>query len=178
MNNNIFIKEVNTNQINLNNNSIVSFADMINIILNNPNTKYHFANFTKEELKIIRQLVKKRNNNFLINKHKNEITIVTHALKYKIKKYYSLDNLYSLEETPVLTEFETVDQIKLEKIGKKYIIVIEGITSIYGINNEYGFYNIDKDEFIPNSMLNDIKDIKIEVLRDQQVLHYVRKRVR
>ena len=50
--------------------------------------------------------------------------------------------------------------------------------SVYGINNEYGFYSVDQDNFIPIDEIEENKKIAIEALSGPDVIHYVKRRVR
>lgn len=52
------------------------------------------------------------------------------------------------------------------------------MVSVYGINNEYGFYNVDQDDFILMDEIEENKKLVIEALSGADVIHYVKRRVR
>ena len=175
---NTFIKNE-KEQIYLNNESIGDFAKMLNIIINSPETKYKFKNFSKIELKVAKLIIKEYKE-YLVNQYqKEQLTIVTHCLKFKDRKHFILNrkNIESLEYK-ILYYFQTIDNVELKSVANSDIMIIEGIVCLYGIYNEYGFYNIDKDEFIHSDELETNPNIVITTLEEQNKLHYVRKRVR
>ena len=97
----------------------------------------------------------------------------------RFRKHFILNrkNIESLEYK-ILYYFQTIDNVELKSVANSDIMIIEGIVCLYGIYNEYGFYNIDKDEFIHSDELETNPNIVITTLEEQNKLHYVRKRVR
>ena len=148
---------------------------MVNIIINNPKEKYNFENFTKEELKFAKIINKI---NFRENKNKynkKTLTVATHKLNQRTKKYYYLEMLNFYKD---IVLFENIEKIEFKRIDNREIVIIEGIISVNGIKNNYGFYNLEDDLFIPIEELEENKNLLIETLSGPDVLHYVKKRVR
>lgn len=168
-----FVKEKD-NKIYLNNELVGNLVDVINIMIENSGKRYNFINFTKIEIKGIK-LVIESYNNYLTNRYKKEhLTIATHVLKYKTKRYHSFKN--SLSE--LFKNFQSINEIEFKRIANKNIIIVSGTLCIYGIKNEYGLYDIDNDEFITNKQLEENQNKLIEELNEEKIFHYVRKRVR
>lgn len=173
---NTFIKDRDVDDlIYLDNKIIGDYKSMINTIIRKPDVKYHFENFSQAELKTARIMLRSYNRKLKNNYKKNGITITTHRLKQQIKKHYYLDSFLTYKYT---LPFEWVDKIEFKKIENRDIITIEGIVSVYGISNEYGFYNIDQDDFIPINELEENKKILIETLTGKDIIHHVKRRVR
>lgn len=173
---NTFVKDRDVDElVYLDNKLIGNYKDMINIIIRNPDIKYHFENFSLVELKVARTILRAYNN-YLKNYYKrNGVTITTHRLRQRIKKHYYLDSFNAYKYT---LPFDSIDSIEFKKIENRDIIIIEGIVSVYGINNEYGFYNVDQDDFIPMDEIEENKKLVIEALSGADVIHYVKRRVR
>lgn len=176
MKSNTFIKDSNIEDlIYLDNQLIGEYKDMLNIIIHNPDKKYYFENFNKIELKVAKIILKSYSKALKNYYRKNEITITTHKLRQKLKKHYYLDSFQIYKDT---LSFETIDKVEFKRIENKDIIIIEGTMSVYGINNEYGFYSVDQDNFIPIDEIEENKKIAIEALSGPDVIHYVKRRVR
>lgn len=173
---NTFVKDYDVEDlIYLDNKLIGDYVAMLNIIINNPEQKYHFENLSKVELKTARTILKIYNKIQKDYYRKNGITITTHKLKQKVKKHYYLDVLSIYKDS---LPFESIDKVEFKRIDNRDIIIIEGSVSIYGISNEYGFYNIEQDEFIPIDELEENKKLTLEVLQGPDVIQYVKRRVR
>jgi hypothetical protein len=154
---------------------IGGYSDMLNIIISNLDIKYNFENFNKLELKGIRLILKKCKRAQREYYNKTGVTITNHRLKNKVKQHYYLD-LPSAYKEPI--PFENTDKAEFLREEKRDIIMIEGTVYVYGINNEYGFYNVDQDEFIPIDELEENKKFIIELLKGHEVIHYVKRRLK
>lgn len=173
---NTFIKDSDLEDlIYLDNKIVGDYPDMLNIIINSPNIKYNFENFNKTELRAIRMILKNYNRTFKENFRSKNITITTHKVKHKAKKYYYLDAINSYRDP---LPFENITNIEFKKIDNRDVILIEGTVSVYGIKNEYGFYNIEQDEFVTIDELEENPNLVVEPLTGPDIFHYVKRRVR
>ena len=97
---NTFIKRNKSEDIiYLNKKIIGNYINMINVIINNPEEKYNFENFNKQELKLAKIITKIYSKKIKDRYTKKTITITTHKLKQKIKKYYYLDMFNFYKDT-------------------------------------------------------------------------------
>jgi len=173
----IFVKSdiISENEIYFEGRLIDGYTDMLNIILDNKNINFGFIGFSKDEMKLFRSIIKaynSRNKDYI----KNNLTIITHSLKYRDTKYYYLDSI-SLGNK-ILKDFSSIDKIDLKKIQNRYIVVVEGLVHLYGVKNNLGFYDVESDSFTYNRELEHSKKIVIEELRNHDSLHCIRKRIR
>ena len=163
-----------SNVIYLDNKIIGDYKDMLNIIINNPNQKYKFINFDELELKALKAIIKKQTRDQKEIYRKITATITTHKLQEKTKRYYYINAINSYRKP---FPFVKIDSVELKRIEQRDIMIVEGLIESYGISNEYGFYDIDEDKFIPYEELENKKNIKLELLDGPDVIHYVKKRV-
>jgi len=159
----------------LDNKFIGDFPKMINIIINNLDTDYKFINFNKQELKFIKLILKNYKLKEKEKYTKSNLTVVTHKLTQKVKRIYNLDKFNYNKDKLI---FESIDKLEFKKVNNRDIVIIEGIISVRGLKNNYGFYNIEEDLFIPIDELEENKNLLIESLSGPNKLHYVKKRVR
>ena len=176
MKSNTFIKDIDVEDlVYLDNKLIGDYKEMINIIIRKPDVKYHFQNFSQMELKVVKMILKTYNKRLKNNYKKNGITITTHRLRQQLKKHFYLDSFNTCNYT---LPFDSIDNIEFKRIENRDVITIEGMVSVYGISNEYGFYNIEQDDFISIDEIEENKKMSIETLAGKDLIHYVKKRVR
>lgn len=151
------------------------YTDVLNIILNNNDIEFYFNGFSKEELRLFKSIIRSCKNK-KIDYRKNNLTIITHCLKYNDTKYDYLDTINI--GSKILNDFITIEKININKLRNKYIVVVDGLVYLYDVKIEKGFYDVESDRFIFNKKLENVKEIVIEELKNHDELYYVRKRTR
>lgn len=128
--------------------------EMLTYMLHLPfNSDITFENFNIFQMKHIKENIRefKKFADPVLERTKN----ATHIMTHKDTQFLFLDNINVREEMyKIALSFREIDSIEYRKIGKNKIITVTGTMERYGIKNEYGFYDIESNEFFSNDMIN------------------------
>ena len=131
---------------------IGDLKDIINLML----TKKLKFNIKKPNNQEVKQILGRYSNyeenlNYKLKQTKD----ITHILKYKTKKQFTIENIKN--NTQIYQEILTFEKIENIKIKDQNIseIIIEGIVSLYGRKEDRGFYDISTNRIIPNNIIEE-----------------------
>lgn len=168
-------------QIYLNDALIRGYPEMLKIIIKNKNSEFEFYGFNKKELKGI-EIFMIEYSKYLNNISKRtHLAMITHTLRYYDQRSFFLtkegDNTLDYLE---LADFETIDQINFKNYHKDFNILeveVKGTICLYGIKNNYGFYDVNSDELISSETIKR-EEMKVSTVEDKKRNVYIRERIK